>query len=115
MVHEATVTERMKLFLETLQKCGMYLIESDTITIEYNIFEEFDIGAVSFLHISNLIILKDAGLINELIMKKSIELRNKFMELQGSEKWNVESVKNSYEWLEILELSDEIKRICNIN
>ncbi len=97
--------------MDTLQKCGTYLLDADKTTIEYNIFEEFDIGAISFLHINNLIILKDAGLINELVMSKSIELRDKFMELQGNEKWNIESVKNSTEWLEILELSDEMKRM----
>jgi hypothetical protein len=113
VVHESTVAEKMELFLDTLQKCGMHLLNADTITIEFNIFEEFDIGANSFLHISNLIILKDAGLINELVLNKSIELRNKFMVLQGGEKWNIESVKNSTEWLEILELSDEIIRMLS--
>ncbi|CAM4456679.1 hypothetical protein FHS16_004276 [Paenibacillus endophyticus] len=115
MVHKITVSERMDLYIDTLQRCGIYLLSADTITISYSIFEEFDVGATSFLHINNLTVLKDTGLINDLVMNKSIELRNKFMELQGSNKWSVESVKNSSEWLEILELSDEIKKCCKNN
>ncbi|GBG07635.1 hypothetical protein PAT3040_02191 [Paenibacillus agaridevorans] len=55
MVYETTVTERMELFLDTLQN-GTYLLNADKTTIEYKIFEEFDIGAISFLHNNNLII-----------------------------------------------------------
>lgn len=111
VVNELSVEKRMNLYLDTLQNCGIHLLSEDAIAIGHSIFEEFDIGVISFLHVDNLSILKNASLINDQVMNKSIELRNKFMRLEGSDKWNVESVKSSSEWLEILELSDEIKKM----
>lgn len=109
MVEEIMISKLMELYLDTLQKCGIYLLDAEAEVIEYNIFEEFDIGVVSFLHDDNLSKLKEAGLINDKIMGKSSELRNMVIELQNSDKWNVEAVRNSHEWRSILELSDEIK------
>ena len=108
-----TENELMELFVDTLQKCGMHLLKLSDEYIGYYIFEEFDGGAVPFLHENSLIKLKEARLINETISQKSAELRSKFMALENTEQWNVDSVKNSKEWREILELSDEIKLMLN--
>lgn len=104
----------MELFVDTLQKCGMHLLEKDDAYIGYCIFEEFDTGAVSFLHNDTLQKLKTANLINENVSQKSSELRSKFMKLQNTDQWNVNSVKRSKAWREILELSDEIKSLMEI-
>lgn len=101
----------MELFLDTLQRCGTYLLNAEDKIIEYNIFEEFDVGAVSFLHIDSLTKLNDSGLINDEVKDKSSMLRRMVMDLQGSELWNVIGVRSSPEWRKILELSDEIKKM----
>ena len=101
----------MELFVDTLQKCGVHLLEMNDDDIGYYIFEEFDVGATTFLHDNTLLILRTANLINEEISQKSSELRSKFMNLQDTDQWNVNSVKSSKEWREILELSDEIKSL----
>lgn len=111
MIRKISIEELRELYLDTLQKCGTYLLNEEDKVIEYNIFEEFDSGVVSFLHIDNLTKLNDAGLINDEVMEKSSILRSMVMEIQESEKWDVEGVRSSPEWRKILELSDEIKKI----
>ena len=97
------------MFVDTLQKCGINLLEMNDEDIGYYVFEEFDIGATSFLHDDTLSKLKEANLITETIAQKSAALREKFMKLQNTEQWNVKSVRCSKKWREVLELSDEIK------
>lgn len=111
MKEEITSTELMEFYIDTLERCGMYLLNEEDEIIGYNIFEQFDCGACSYLHKKSLSILNDDGLISNEIMEKSSELRRMFMELQGSDKWNLEAVKSSPEWRCILELSDEIKSL----
>ena len=98
----------MKLYVDTIKKCGTYLLNEDDAVIGYNIFEEFDIGVISFLHINNLQKLKDAGLISDEMMRKSSILRNLVLELQQDDEWNVSAVRSSIDWLKVLELADEI-------
>ena len=43
----------------------------------------------------------------------SKELRSKFMKLEECPIWGVEFVKTSKEWLEIMKLSDEIRKAMN--
>jgi hypothetical protein len=111
---DITVNELMELFVDTLQKCGACLLEMSDEHIGYYIFEEFDSGAISFLHENSLLKLKEAGLITENTSQKSAELRSKFMALQNTNQWSVDSVKCSKEWREVLELSDEIKSLMAI-
>ena len=106
-----TINELMELFVDTLQKCGVHLLTMDDEYIGYCIFEEFDGGAISFLHEDSLLKLREAGLITESISQKSAELRSKFMALENTDQWNVNSVKCSKAWREVLELSDEIKSL----
>ncbi len=107
---EISIDKLMELYVDTISKCGIYLLSQDDVVIGYNIFEEFDIGVISFLHIDSLQKLNDAGLINGEVMEKSSMLRSMVMELQDSPKWSVEGVRSSPEWRKILELSDEIKK-----
>ncbi|CAM4428531.1 hypothetical protein L1N85_26795 [Paenibacillus alkaliterrae] len=82
MIENISIEKLNELYVDTIRKCGMYLLSSDDWVIEYNIFEEFDTGVVSFLHSDSLQKLNDAALINDEIMHKSSTLRNKVLELQ---------------------------------
>ena len=104
-----TANELMELFIDTLQKCGVHLLEMSDDSIGYYVFEEFNSGVTSFLHDNSLFKLKETGLITGTIMQKSAELRHKFMALENTDLWNVDSVKYAKELREVLELSDEIK------
>lgn len=105
----------MELYVDTISKCGLYLLSMDDRCVEYNIFEEFDIGVISFLHADTLKKLNKAGLISDQMMEKSSTLRNWVQALEGGEYWNVTSVRYSSEWREILELADEIKFLLESN
>lgn len=101
----------MEMYLDTLEKCGAYLLKKSDEDIEYNLFEEFDIGATTFLHDTVLGKLKLAGYIDSNIIEKSKKLRNQYMLLQDSNEYTVEYVKRSARWRKIMELSDEIKEL----
>ncbi|MGO4500576.1 hypothetical protein AB4114_32405 [Paenibacillus sp. 2RAB27] len=103
-----SIEELYELCVDTIKRCGTYLINSDDLVIEYNIFEEFDIGAISFLHTDNLKKLVGEGLISVDIMRKSSTLRNEFLAIQQGKEWNINAVRHSSRWKEILELADEI-------
>jgi len=108
---EISMEKRFDLYMDTLEKCGTYYLSDEM--IGYYIFEEFDVGAISFLHENNMLVLVNDGVIDNDIYFKSQILRKKFMALQGTELWNIDSVKKSLEWKEILQLSDKIKELIN--
>jgi hypothetical protein len=100
-MHDPSVNELMKYYVDSLKDCGIYLLTADESEIEYRIFEELDIGATAFLHNINLMKLKEAGLINDQIMNNSAELRMKFLSLQNSDKRDARSIKSESEWREV--------------
>jgi len=110
MGEEITIEAVYEYYTDTIQRCGMYLCNASDDDIEYEIFEEFDIGATSFLFDDVLHKLNDANLITEDIMIKSSLLRRKFFEIQGTPLWNIEAVRTSDEWKDILLLADEINQ-----
>lgn len=110
-MNQITVTELLALYNDTLDKCGTYLLNEDDETIEYNIYEEFDIGLHSFLHFDSLKKLYDAGLISFDKLNKSRVLRDKVIELQKTDEWEFHHFRTSQKWKEIMILSDEIKAI----
>jgi hypothetical protein len=110
-----TIDRLILLFEDTLQKCGVYLLDLSDEDIGYAIFEEVCIGIISFLHEDTLLKLKNENMINELIMQKCVELRMKFLTLENTDKWNISSVRDSLEWRNVLELSDEIKVLLEMH
>ncbi|MED1782881.1 hypothetical protein P4V43_13750 [Brevibacillus fortis] len=114
-MEQISIEKLMELFVDTIGKCGVYLLFENDEVIEYNIFEEFDTGVISFLHADNLQKLNDAGLISDEIMQKSTILRNWVQTIQQGNNWNVNAVRNSSEWKNILELADEIKIMLGQN
>lgn len=108
-MEQITVQALFELYNDTISKCGVYLLYEEDETIEYNIYEDFDIGVHSFLHPDNLQRLYDNGLISIDKLNKSTLLRNKVIALQDSEEWGFENFRTSEKWREIMTLSDEIK------
>ena len=82
--------------------------------IEYNVFEEFDIGATTFLHDTVLQRLKVAGFIDEAIGEKGKKLRYQFLSLQSSSAHTANAIRNDTRWLNLLELADEIKEMIAV-
>ncbi len=97
-----------ELYTDTLSKCGNYLLDKDDETIGYNIFEEFDIGVISFLHNDSLKKLLDGGLITIHEKADATNIRKMALELQNKNEWNMECFKTSENWKHILNLCDKI-------
>lgn len=103
--------KRYELFKNTLEECGTeILLESEEI-IEYKLFEEFAVDAVSFLHENMLDALLDEGMIDDEIYEKCKELRNFYLSMpSNSLLLNAREVKTSVEWKRLMQLSDEIRQ-----
>ena len=107
-----SLEEKYENFKKTIQECGSYLLTESDDTIKHNLFEEFSIDAISFLHEDTLNLLLDEGMINDDILEKSIELRNSFMQLDKNvELRSVEAVRTFQEWKRLLRISDEIRKL----
>ncbi len=110
-MNEISISELYELYLNTLNRCGRYLLEADDETIEYEIFEEFGIEVVTFLHSNSLTKLLNAGLISNKKMAMSSLLRNKIIDLQNTNEWTLVAFRNSPNWKNIFEICDELKSI----
>ena len=105
-----TKQQRLDLFNNTIDKCGTYLLIEDDETIEYNIYEDFDIGVHSFLHNDNIQWLYENGQISLSQFNKSILLRDMVINLQKTDEWEFKHFRTSKKWRAIIELSDDIKK-----
>ena len=101
--------DKYELFKDALTHCGTFLLDLPEEEIGYHLFEEFDGDSISFLNENFLTQLLSAGKITPQIVVMSLELSRKFRALENTELWNVKSVKNNPNWLEILHLADQIK------
>lgn len=106
---EISSQELYECYMDTLHKCGVYLLSSSDETIAYNIYEEFDIGVHSFLNTSSLQRLLSNGHISNEMFEKSKTLYNIVLDLQKTNEWDFENFKDSIKWKEVMNLSDEIK------
>lgn len=99
-------------FVFTINQCGKFLLNATDEVIETCIFEDFDIGVRSDICDENLEIFMEEGWINEEIKEKCLKLRSLFLNIQKqSQIWNIQTVRISKVWRELLELSDEIKSL----
>lgn len=107
-----SLQERYQNFKKTIQECGSYLLTESDDTIKHNLFEEFSIDVISFLHEDTLNLFLDEGMIDDDILEKSIALRNSFMQLEKNvELLSVEAVRTFEEWKRLLRASDEIRKL----
>lgn len=101
--------ERYNLFRQSLDHCGIFLLDLANADIEYHLFEEFDGDCISFLNKDFLNRIVTSGKISQEIADMTGELSGKFRSLENTDLWNAQAVRESAEWREILELSDRIK------
>ena len=115
MTAENNYAERYLWYVDTMERAGTYLLTADDETIGYQIFEEFDIGACTFLHISQLTILFESGFISKSEMDKSALLRKMAFDLQANNEWDMSLFRTSENWKKLLQLADEINSIRTSN
>ena len=105
-----TLGKKFEWFIDTLEKSGMFILELSDEEIETFIFEDLTVGITSFFNRNNLIELKENGMIDESIEKKAYLLRKKVLNIDNTSLWNINSVRQSSEWLDIFKLSDELRK-----
>jgi hypothetical protein len=109
MTKKISIEELYDFYMETLKNCGRFILNESDVKISYHIFEQFDIGVITFLHNETLNKLYDADFINNQQLIESQQLRKKVLELQKEDKWNIHFVKTSLSWKMVLDLSDKIR------
>lgn len=107
--------DKFDYFNETFNCFGTFLLKQNDNDIEYLVFEEFITYVVSFLHKETLNPLLEAGLINKNVYDLSSKLREEVIKLDCGSLWNIESVKTSKTWYDLMVLSDTIKSMINFH
>ncbi|MBC1549898.1 hypothetical protein HCJ28_08055 [Listeria sp. FSL L7-1434] len=105
-----TVGGKFDWFIDTLEKSGMFILELSNEEIETFIFEDFIVGVTSFFSKNNLDELKANEIIDEDMERNAYLLREKVLKIDNTNLWNINSVRQNSEWLDIFRRSDELKR-----
>jgi hypothetical protein len=104
---EISILELYQLYVDTIGRGTSHLRQEGDEQIAYNLFEEFDIGAHSFLHENSLVRLHDAGYIDDEAVALSKALRERWIAFQ-SKSWTFADIKTKKEWQELFELCDRL-------
>src|SRR6267378_4316655 len=105
---EISTAELYDFYRDTVGRCTSEVRNLTDEEIEYNLFEDFDVGAHSFLHDDNLTKLWEGGLIDNEMLAISRKVRERWLTLQ-KRSWSIEEVKTKKEWQELFELCDRLK------
>ncbi|MBC1542841.1 hypothetical protein [Listeria cossartiae] len=105
-----TIGGKFDWFIDTLEKSGMFILELSNEEIETFIFEDFIVGVTSFFSKNNLDELKANEIIDADMERNAYLLREKVLKIDNTNLWNINSVRQNSEWLDIFRRSDELKR-----
>ncbi|MCD2248843.1 hypothetical protein LAX74_001990 [Listeria marthii] len=106
-----TIGQSVAFFLDTLSECSKEKLDLSDEMIEHYILEEFIVSVAGAFSNFTLERLYGEGIIDSNIKDKSRLLQSKVMKLDNTNLWNVEAIKTSSEWAEVIQLSDEIKQL----
>lgn len=110
-VGEMTLGKLFGLYINIFDEFGLHLLNETDQMIEYSVFEETDVN-IGFCSSRILNKFLEEGIINEDIFENSSLLLEKFRKLEGTMQIrNAESIRNSFEWKEMMELSDCIREM----
>jgi hypothetical protein len=105
---ELSPEELYELYEDTLRQCGSHIFNYPVDLIEMMVFEDFNIGATSFLHDSSLNRLLDNHLINEKQYDLSRKIRALFFEIEDCGELTTECLMGrTKKWQDLVSLVDE--------
>src|SRR5438270_13288271 len=107
---QISARELYELYLDTIARCNRDLLKRSDEQIEHELFEEFDVGAHSFLHEDNLLKLRDAGFIDDTTVSLSKEEREKWLSLQNAPR-NAAAVRADGQWKELFDLCERAGKL----
>lgn len=105
-----SILELNELFIDTLQHGSSETLSKPDEEVEWHLFEEFDVGVISFLHEKSLSRLLAQGYINNEIKNLSSVLRRKAISLLKGER-NVNFARTDKGWAELFKLTDRVLRL----
>lgn len=104
-----TTKEQYEYFKETFYKFNTTILNQTDGDIEYIIFEDIIDNVVSFLHPIVLDKLLEEKYINKEVYDLCSDFRKQFIELEEKTSGGATEIRESQEWLELMQLADEIK------
>ncbi|MHC5215547.1 hypothetical protein ACYSNR_02700 [Enterococcus sp. LJL128] len=109
-----TIEQSFKYYLSSLNRLGMKIINLEDKEMKHQIFEELAIDYPASFSQYTREVLEENDIIDRNISLLSKQLQTKLLELErGEVLWNVKAVKTASEWKEVLQLSDEIKKLIH--
>jgi hypothetical protein len=105
---EISVVELYELYLDTIGRCTSALLARSDEDILYELFEQFDIGAITFLHENTLAKLRAAGYIDDEAVAVAKLVRERWLDL-SQRFWTVQDIRNREEWKELFRLCDRLE------
>ncbi len=111
MMNEITLGKLFELYVNIFDKFGIYLLNETDEMLDYYVFEATDIN-IGYCSRRILMRFLEEGLIDENIFENSLLFIKKFRKLESTMLIrNAESIRNSFEWMKLMELSDNIKNM----
>jgi hypothetical protein len=107
LVDEISLDELNELYLDTVARCTSELLHRSDEEIEYELFEEFDVGVHSFLHDDSLARLRHASYIDDEMLAISKEVRGRWLALQKTS-WTLDEIRTKKEWQELFALCSRL-------
>ena len=106
---ELTTKEQYEYFKDTFNKFNTTILNQTDDDIEYIIFEDIIVNVISFLHTIVIDKLLEEKYINKEVYDLCCDFRKQFIELEEKSLRSATEVRKSKEWLELMQLADEIK------
>lgn len=99
--------ELYELYSDTAAKGSSATASLSDEEMQYNLFEEFEVGAISFFHDNSLQILSDAGLISPEAVRTSQSIRRHWNELQATY-WTRTEIRTHPRWKQLFQMCDDL-------
>lgn len=102
------------LFIDTASRGSSRIFSLSDEEIEYDLFEEFDVGVSTFFHDDNVNKLVEAGLIDKDALPICRGIRKRWIELE-SRKWKVGEIKCDPQWKRLFSACDQLLKLTRRN
>lgn len=106
-MNQITIEQLYVLFVDTAKRCSSEITALSDDEIEFNLFEEFDVGVRSFFHNDNLTKLLKTGMISKETVLLSREIRSKWIELDETD-WTITEIKSHPSWNQLFSSCDRL-------
>lgn len=113
---QQSLKELFEIYVDTLERCTPAICEQTDEELLCNLFEEFSVQAWSFLHDDSLTVLRDAGLIDDGMVRDSRVIRERWLQLEKRGlrleplDLAVHWIREGSEWRELFRLCEALRQ-----